>query len=92
VYLQGFIVGKKFVMKEMVMLRKGVILSHYIFTCPISWNFLIKLEKYYFMVSTSWLSAYHHGIAWEDEIGKRNDPVRHSEISDYNGYNWCRRE
>ena len=31
--LQGLIVGKKFVVKEVAVLRKGAILSHYIFTC-----------------------------------------------------------
>ncbi|KYN12404.1 hypothetical protein ALC57_15434 [Trachymyrmex cornetzi] len=30
--LQGFIVGKKFIVKEVSVLRKGAILSHYIFT------------------------------------------------------------
>jgi len=32
--LQGFIVGKKFAVKEVAMLRKGAILSHYIFRVP----------------------------------------------------------
>jgi len=31
--LQGFIVEKKFIVKEVAVLRKGAILSHYIFTC-----------------------------------------------------------
>jgi len=30
--LQEFIIGKKFVVKEVAVLRKGVILSYYIFT------------------------------------------------------------
>jgi len=59
--LQEFIVGKKFVVKEVTVLRKGAILSHYIFMCPVPWNFLTKSEKY----CTSWLSAYHHGLQWE---------------------------
>jgi len=54
-------VGKKLV-KEMAVLRNGPILSHRIFTCPTSWNFLTKSEKY----CASWLSAYHHGLQWED--------------------------
>ena len=29
-----------------------------------SWNFLTKSEKY----SASCLSAYHHGLQWEDEM------------------------
>jgi len=43
--LQGFIVEKKFVVKEVAVLRKGAILSHYIFTCSMPWNFLSQ-EKY----------------------------------------------
>ncbi|KYN10797.1 hypothetical protein ALC57_17062, partial [Trachymyrmex cornetzi] len=62
--LQGFIVGKKFIVKEVAVLRKGAILSHYIFTCPMPWSFLTKSEKY----CASWLSAYHHGLQWEDGI------------------------
>ncbi|KYN13991.1 hypothetical protein ALC57_13821 [Trachymyrmex cornetzi] len=60
--LQGFIVGKKFIVKEVAVLRKGAIHSHYIFTCPMPWSFLTKSEKY----CASWLSAYHHGLQWED--------------------------
>ncbi|KYN15785.1 hypothetical protein ALC57_11991 [Trachymyrmex cornetzi] len=47
---------------EVAVLRKGAILSHYIFTCPMPWSFLTKSEKY----CASWLSAYHHGLQWED--------------------------
>ncbi|KYN12206.1 hypothetical protein ALC57_15629 [Trachymyrmex cornetzi] len=60
--LQGFIVGKKFIVKEVAVLRTESILSHYIFTCPMPWSFLTKSEKY----CASWLSAYHHGLQWED--------------------------
>ncbi|KYN03416.1 hypothetical protein ALC62_05734 [Cyphomyrmex costatus] len=60
--LQGFIVGKKFVAKEVAVLREGTILSHYIFTCPIPWNYLTKSEKH----CASWLGAYHHGLQCED--------------------------
>jgi len=58
--LQRF--GKKFVVKEMTVLRKRIILSHYIFMCPIPWNFLTKSEKY----CAIWLSAHHHRLQWED--------------------------
>ncbi|KYN11120.1 hypothetical protein ALC57_16737, partial [Trachymyrmex cornetzi] len=60
--LQGFIVGKKFIVKEVAVLRTEAILFHYIFTCPMPWSFLTKSEKY----CASWLSAYHHGLQWED--------------------------
>ena len=44
----------------MVVLKKGVILSYYVFTCPMPWNFLTKSEKY----CAFWLSAYE--LQWED--------------------------
>ena len=62
--LQGFMIRKKFIMKEVAVLRKGAILFYHIFTCPRPWNFLTKSEKY----CTSWLSAYHYGLQWEDGI------------------------
>jgi len=52
VNLQGFIVGKKFIVKEMAMLKKGAILSRYIFTYPMPWNFLTKSEKLRFLLIT----------------------------------------
>ncbi|KYN16533.1 hypothetical protein ALC57_11194 [Trachymyrmex cornetzi] len=78
VNLQGFIIGKKFVMKEVAVLRRGAILPHYIFKCPIPWSFLTKSEKY----CVSWLSAYHHGLQWEDGMIQQ-----HGETHDYNGCN-----
>ena len=51
-------------MKEVAMLRNGVILSHYIFICPMPWNILTRSEK----SCASWLSTYHHGLQWEDEM------------------------
>ena len=77
--LQGFI-EKKFVVKEVAVLRKRTILFHYIFTCPMPWNFLTKSEKY----CASWLSAYHHGLQWEDGM------IPYSTLKcliNYNGYN-----
>ncbi|KYN17755.1 hypothetical protein ALC57_09944 [Trachymyrmex cornetzi] len=50
--LQGFIVNKKFIVKEVAVLRRGTILTHthYIFSHPMP----------------SWLSTYHHGLRWDD--------------------------
>ncbi|KYQ58451.1 hypothetical protein ALC60_02559 [Trachymyrmex zeteki] len=62
--LQGFVVGKKFIVKEVTALRRGTILIHYIFSCPMSWNFLRRSNKSY----ASWLNAYHHGLRWDDGI------------------------
>ena len=60
--LQGFIVKRKFVVKEVAVLRQRNVLSHYIFTNPIPWDALLKSEK----SCVSWLTAYHHGLRWED--------------------------
>jgi len=48
--LQGFIVGKRFVLKEVAVLKKGSVLSHYIFASPLPWNLLRKFEKSCFLV------------------------------------------
>jgi len=64
----------KFIVKEVAVLRKGAVLSYYIFTCYMPWNFLTKFGKY----CASWLSAYH-GLQWEDEqfhAAWRNDWVQ----------------
>lgn len=62
--LQGFIVGGRFVVKEVAVLRKGTVLSHYIFASPIPWNLLTKSDK----SRASWLIANHHGLLWEDGV------------------------
>ncbi|KAL6261999.1 hypothetical protein P5V15_007088 [Pogonomyrmex californicus] len=62
--LQGFVVGRRFVVKEVTVLRKGTILSHYIFASPIPWHLLTKSDK----SCASWLIANHHGLRWEDEM------------------------
>ncbi|KYN01369.1 hypothetical protein ALC62_07842 [Cyphomyrmex costatus] len=60
--LQGFVVDKKFIVKEVAVLRRGTVITHYIFSCPIPWNLLTRSDK----SCASWLSAYHHGLRWED--------------------------
>jgi len=57
--LQGFIVGSWFVVKE-VMLKKGSVLSHYIFANPYPWDLFTKSEK----SCASWLIA-NHELQWE---------------------------
>ncbi|KYN00240.1 hypothetical protein ALC62_00115 [Cyphomyrmex costatus] len=59
---QEFIVRKKIIAVEVAVLRKGLILSYYIFTYSMSRNFLTKFKKY----CTSWLSAYYHGLQWKN--------------------------
>ena len=61
--LQEFIVGKKFIAKEVAVLKRKLFF-HFIFTCSMPWNFLTKSEKF----CASWLSVYHHGLQWEDGI------------------------
>jgi len=70
--LQGFIIGSWFVVKEVAMLKKGSILSHYIFANLYPWDLLTKFEK----SCASWLIANRHGL------GSQDDPV-HGEISYY---------
>ena len=43
--LQGFIVNKKFIMKEVAVLKQGTVLTHYIFTSPMSWKFFDKIRQ-----------------------------------------------
>ncbi|XP_071653221.1 uncharacterized protein [Temnothorax longispinosus] len=58
--LQGFLVGMKFVVKEV--LRKGCVPTHHIFTYPMPWNLLTKSDK----SCATWLIRNHHGLRWED--------------------------
>ncbi|KYN10237.1 hypothetical protein ALC57_17635 [Trachymyrmex cornetzi] len=60
--LQGFIINKKFIVKKVAVLREGTILTHYIFSHPMPWHFLTRFDK----SCVSWLSAYHHGLRWDD--------------------------
>jgi len=57
--LQVF-VNKKFIVKEVAVLKQETVLMHHIFTCPVSWKFLTRSDR--------WLIAYHHGLQWEDGI------------------------
>ena len=69
--LQGFIV-KKFIVKEVAVLKQGTVLTHYIFTSPVPWKFLTRSDR----SCASWLSAYHHGLRWEDEMVPYNEAKR----------------
>jgi len=60
--LQGFRVGRHFVVKEFAALKEGHVLSHYIFGCPYPWTVLSKSERQ----QAIWLIENHHGIQWED--------------------------
>ncbi|EFN77722.1 hypothetical protein EAI_08668 [Harpegnathos saltator] len=60
--LQGFMVEKRFIVKEVAILKNGTILSHYIFTSPMPWHLLTRSNK----SRAYWLTANHHGLRWED--------------------------
>ena len=61
--LQGFHVGKKFIVKEFAALEKGTVVSHYVFASPTPWRVLTRSER----SCASWLTAYHHGLRWEED-------------------------
>ncbi|KYN10995.1 hypothetical protein ALC57_16847 [Trachymyrmex cornetzi] len=43
--LQGFIINKKFIVKELAVLKQGTVLTHYIFTGPVPWKFLTRSDR-----------------------------------------------
>jgi len=62
--LQGFFVGRQFIVKEFAALKDGFALSYYIFGWYEPWSNLIKAEKHQAME----LIENHHGIQWKDEM------------------------
>ena len=70
--LQGFFVNNKFIVKEIAVLKQGTVLTHYIFRSPVSWKFLTRFDR----SCASWLSAYHHGLRWEDGMVPYNEAKR----------------
>lgn len=66
--LQGFVVSEKFVVKEVAVLRHGWMLTHHVFTAPMTWDLLTKAEK----SKICWLTANHHGLMWKDGDVKYN--------------------
>ncbi|KYN36143.1 hypothetical protein ALC56_09518 [Trachymyrmex septentrionalis] len=67
--LQGFIVNKKFIMKEVTVLKQGTVLTHYIFTSPMPRKFLTRFDR----SCAFWLSAYYYGLRWEDGMVPYSD-------------------
>ncbi|XP_070521100.1 uncharacterized protein [Cardiocondyla obscurior] len=60
--LQGYPIGRRFVVKEAAVLRGGAVLAHYVFTTPMSWGAVSRDDRRL----VTWLVRNHHGIAWED--------------------------
>ncbi|EFN77726.1 hypothetical protein EAI_01147 [Harpegnathos saltator] len=60
--LQGFMVGRRFVVKVSAILKNGTIFSHYVFTSPMPWHLLTRSDK----SGATWLTANHHGLRRED--------------------------
>ncbi|KYN21651.1 hypothetical protein ALC57_05969, partial [Trachymyrmex cornetzi] len=58
----GFLVDKRFVVKEVAVLKNGSELTYYIFTCPTPWRFLTKTDQSH----ASWVMIHHHGLRWND--------------------------
>ncbi|KYM83279.1 hypothetical protein ALC53_06242 [Atta colombica] len=57
--LQGFIVNKKFIVKEVAVLKQGTVLTHYIFTSPVEiFNKIRQILRF--------LVECHHALRWED--------------------------
>jgi len=67
------VVNKKFIVKEMAMLKQETVLMHYIFTSPVLWKFLTRSDR----SCASWLITYHHVLQWEDGM------VPYNETPDY---------
>ncbi|KYN03975.1 hypothetical protein ALC62_05167 [Cyphomyrmex costatus] len=44
--LQGFVLDKKFIVKVVAVLRRGTVITHYIFSCPMPWNLLNGMVPY----------------------------------------------
>ncbi|KYQ48640.1 hypothetical protein ALC60_12308 [Trachymyrmex zeteki] len=62
--IHGFVVDKRFVVKEIAVLKNGNTLTHYIFTGPMPWRFLTKSDQSH----ASWLISHHHGLRWNDGV------------------------
>ncbi|XP_018377448.1 PREDICTED: uncharacterized protein LOC108770380 [Trachymyrmex cornetzi] len=60
--LQGFLVDKRFVVKEVAVLKNGSELTYYIFTCSMPWRFLTKADQSH----ASWVMTHHHGLRWNN--------------------------
>jgi len=78
--LQGFLVGRHFVVKEFAVLREGHVLSHFIFGCPYSSFKIRKILRSLVDCEASWIA-----------MGGWDNPVQHGETVDYNDRNWYRR-
>ncbi|KYN00154.1 hypothetical protein ALC62_09088 [Cyphomyrmex costatus] len=83
--LQGFVVDKKFIVKEVAVLRRGTVITHYIFSCPMPWNLLLHFtvpdEDFMDIVNEAFEDVNFEAILDEDD----KDVSALSEDSDYNG-------
>ncbi|KYN15670.1 hypothetical protein ALC57_12101 [Trachymyrmex cornetzi] len=57
-----FLVDKRFVAKEVAVVKNGSELTYHIFTCPMPWRFLTKADQSH----ASWVMTHHHGLRWND--------------------------
>lgn len=73
--LQGFVVGERFIVKEVAVRRGGRVLTHCVFTAPMGWDLMTRAEK----SRACWLVANHHGLEWEDgdvEYARARETIR----------------
>jgi len=69
--LQGFVVNKKFIVKEVAVLKQGTVLTHYNFTSPVPWK-IQQILRFLVECLSSW-------IAMEGQDG----PVQRGETPDH---------
>ena len=74
---QGFIVKKKFIVKEVAMLRKGAIFSYYMSHVMKFLDKIRKVLRFLIECLSPWIT-----------MGRRDDTVQYGEMPDYDGCNW----
>ena len=72
---------KRFVVKEVVVLKNGSELTHYIFTCPMPWRFLTKADQSHASL------AHHHELRWNDEMDEMVI-ISYGTASDFRSCHW----
>ena len=71
--LQGFIVNKKFIVKEVAVLKQGTILTYYIFTSPVElFDKIRQVLRFLVECLSSWIA-----------MGGRDGSVQRGETSDH---------
>ena len=72
--LQGFIINKKFIVKEVAVLKQEIVLMHYIFTSPVEIFDKIRQVLRFLVDCLPWIA-----------MGGWNDPIQRGKTPDYDG-------